>query len=132
MTFLWKRISVRLGEWDLNSDIDCQNHICSDPVLDVPIKDVVLHEDYAANSVGHEHDIALILLRRSVLTTEWIRPICLPYKDHIRQKRYDGVPMDVAGWGYTSNLPNGEIHHIPLLQKIMEMEIKRTLFTGLH
>lgn len=55
---------MRLGEWDLSEEIDCQNQICSDKVQDIPVKDIILHEDYNVNSIGHEHDIALILLEK--------------------------------------------------------------------
>ncbi|XP_055323303.1 serine protease easter-like [Sitodiplosis mosellana] len=103
-----KLISVRLGEWDVSSENDCQNRICSDAVLDVPVKEVILHEDYRVDAVSHAHDIALILLDHSVMPTIWIRPICLPIKKQMANKNYDNIEMDVAGWGHTSSLPNAK------------------------
>lgn len=59
--------------------------------------------------MNHHHDIALILLERSVETTKWIKPICLPLNQMqgFRSKNIEHVTMDVVGWGYTSNLANG-------------------------
>lgn len=102
------RVSVRLGEWDLRSETDCQYHVCSDAVLDVQIKEIIVHEGYNAESITHEHDIALILLNRSVTATEWIKPICLPVENRFKNKSYDNISMDVAGWGYTSSMSNGQ------------------------
>lgn len=107
----FKRVSVRLGEWDLKRDVDCQYDICSDAPLDIPIKQIILHESYHVNSNVHEHDIALLLLNRSVAPTRWVQPICLPIKNELKAKSYDDVPMDVAGWGYTSSKPNGNISY---------------------
>lgn len=75
--------------------------------MDVPIKEVIIHEDYEVNSIGHEHDIALLRLDYSVKSTNSIKPICLPVSNNLRSKNYTNVEMEVAGWGYTSSLPNG-------------------------
>lgn len=99
---------MRLGEWDLTRETDCQNRICADAAIDVPIKEIFIHEDYVADSVGHAYDIALIQLGHSVKLTQWIRPICLPVTEQFKQKNYDTIPLDVHGWGYTSSLPNGK------------------------
>lgn len=98
---------MRLGEWDLKTDPDCQHQICAESPINIPIKNVIIHENYAGDSVSHEHDIALIQLERSVTFTQWIRPICLPTIDSLKNQNYNNVLMDVAGWGQTSSLPNG-------------------------
>lgn len=99
---------MRLGEWDLKDKNDCQNGICSDPVRNVKIKEIILHEKYDANSISHENDIALLLLEDSVVSTRWIKPICLPTKKNMKKRSYVNVSMDVAGWGHTSSSPNGK------------------------
>lgn len=101
---------MRLGEWDTSSENDCQNRICSDPVLDVSIKEVIIHESYRVDAINHAYDIALIRLSQSVPTTKWIRPICLPLKKQMQNKIYDNIGMDVAGWGHTSSAPDGNIY----------------------
>lgn len=101
------RISVRLGEWNIDEKIDCQNNICSDPVLDVPMNEIFIHEHYQEDTPNHENDIALLRLAHSVPNTQWIKPICLPIDIEWKKKSFDGVPMVVSGWGHTSSLPNG-------------------------
>lgn len=103
------RISVRLGEWDLKRKRDCQHGICASPAIDVAIKEIIIHEKYAASSMNHHHDIALILLEHSVDMTKWIKPICLPLAEMqgFHSENFEHITMDVVGWGYTSNLANG-------------------------
>lgn len=104
------RISVRLGEWDIKSERDCQNQICSDGAVDIPVKEVILHTDYRHDAISQAHDIALIRLNHSVTITKWIRPSCLPIKKSYANKNYNNIEMNVAGWGHTSSLPNGMIY----------------------
>lgn len=103
------RVSVRLGEFDLNKKRDCQNGVCANAAIDVPIKEILEHNGYAADSIDHQHDIALLLLNRSVEMTKWIKPICLPLPkmSEFLKENFEHISMNVAGWGYTSNLPNG-------------------------
>lgn len=103
---------MRLGEWDLNKDVDCDNDLCSDNVLDVPIKRLIPHEQYKPLSTKQEHDIALIRLAKTVAFTRWIRPICLPFRDELKNKNYDDIYMQVAGWGYTSSDRNGKAYKL--------------------
>lgn len=35
--------------------------------------------------------------------TDFIKPICLPRSNNLRQADYDGIALDVAGWGRTEN-----------------------------
>lgn len=68
------RESVRLGEWDTNSDTDCDRGDCSDPALDVPVEEIIPHENYNPNSKSQENDIALLRLSQSVTysgMTDW-------------------------------------------------------------
>lgn len=101
---------MRLGEWDLRQKRDCQHGICANAASDIAIEEIIIHENYAANSIHHHHDIALILLEHSVKMTKWIKPICLPLVElqDFRTENFEHITMDVVGWGYTSNLPNGK------------------------
>lgn len=105
--FLFKttrhRSSVRLGEWDTNSVEDCEDDICSDPPLDVPVEERIVHENYMPASKLQENDIALLRLSNTVAYTDWIKPICLPTSEHLRTISYQDVAMSVAGWGKTEN-----------------------------
>lgn len=93
---------MRLGEWDLNTEKDCQFEIyCSDPVLDVPVAQIIPHETYLPKS--KENDIALIRLSTSVKYTKWINPICLPFGENVRKVQLDEAGFIASGWGKTEN-----------------------------
>jgi secreted trypsin-like serine protease len=69
---------VRLGEWDLESKVDCiwiaGESQCSDEVQDIQIVAKIRHYRYRKPS----DDIGLLKLERSVEYTEYIGPVCLP------------------------------------------------------
>lgn len=37
------------------------------------------------------------------MITEYIKPICLPAGDKLKNLNYDDVDLEVAGWGKTEN-----------------------------
>lgn len=72
-----------------------------DQKIDVPIAESIIHENY----VPHErhNDIALIRLAQSVQFSNWIKPICLPFAQHLRNKSYDDSLLTTAGFGNDKN-----------------------------
>lgn len=94
-------VSVRLGEHNLATEVDCEDGDCADPVVDVPIEETIVHESYTPNSPAQSNDIALIRLSRPITYTNWIKPICLPVSQNLRTKNLDNKPMVVAGFGKT-------------------------------
>lgn len=56
------RASVRLGEYDTNTDPDCSTSgFCAPTVINHVISHVIIHPDYKH---GHyHHDIALVILK---------------------------------------------------------------------
>ncbi|XP_063698020.1 CLIP domain-containing serine protease HP8-like [Culicoides brevitarsis] len=84
--------TVRLGEYNLNTTNDCYRYgitmECSDPVQEIPIEDVKIHE---------KADIALLRLTKSVKKSIFVRPICLPSQNE--DKNIDeGKLFSIAGW----------------------------------
>lgn len=75
MHFLIKcfRVSVRLGEYDTETDRDCVNNgfttECSDPTVNVPVEERIAHENYNPTDTNQFHDIALLRLSRDVKFT---------------------------------------------------------------
>lgn len=102
----WALTGVRLGDWNIATERDCDNSfvgepICSDPPVDVAIAEKIPHESYNPQSKDQHNDIALLRLARSVQFTAYIKPICLPVASHLRSKNFVGQSLDVAGWGKT-------------------------------
>ncbi|XP_055536294.1 CLIP domain-containing serine protease B4-like [Wyeomyia smithii] len=89
---------VRLGEWDLESDIDCVDDLCADKPIDVGIESKAVHADY--DSVNIHNDIALIKLAKSVNYTDFISPVCLPLSGSNNEPD-SNKNFTVVGWGAT-------------------------------
>lgn len=102
---IWQPMEVRLGEWKLSTDVDCivdgTDYDCADPYVDIKIQRVITHESYIPTSPNQYHDIALIRLAEAIEYTEFIRPICLPFSDHLRKIDMTKLRFYVAGWGRT-------------------------------
>lgn len=81
----WTPTDIRLGEWNLATNVDCigdddndDDLDCADPHVDIPIRQVRPHPYYLMNAKDQYHDIALVQMVRSVEFTDFIKPICLP------------------------------------------------------
>lgn len=72
---------------------------CADRVVDIPASEFIVHENY--DPKAHRDDIALIRLAREVQFTDFIKPICLPFSQKVRNFNFDNSPMVVAGFGRT-------------------------------
>ncbi|CAH0728371.1 unnamed protein product, partial [Brenthis ino] len=112
-----KPISVRLGEWDEQTERDCQKHlqdfICNDKPVDKNISEIFMHDDFDVKS-AKKGDIALLKLDEPIPFTEFITPVCLPSTEYVTQQDY---VLDssywTAGWGITEfDLPS------PLKRKV--------------
>lgn len=105
----WRLTGVRLGEWDTATDPDCEVDVrgmkdCAPPHLDVPVERTIPHPSYDPGSKNQLNDIALLRLARRIEYTDFVRPICLPLDTNLRTATFDGISMDVAGWGKTEQL----------------------------
>lgn len=99
---LFNLTHVRLGEWDATTNPDVDESydtgpVKNDPFVDIRIEEIIMHEDY--NNVTRHNDIALLRLSTYVNYTSFIKPICLPLKNPLRNLNLDGLTLDVAGWG---------------------------------
>lgn len=127
----WILSSVRLGEWDLNSDEDCYLDDCvgKEVLKDVPIEEKIPHESYAPASKNQIHDIALLRLAEEVKYTDFIKPICLPQDANLRSNTLEGFSMDVAGWGRTENATQSNIK-LKALVDVVNLEKCNEVYTG--
>ncbi|XP_055550363.1 serine protease easter-like [Wyeomyia smithii] len=99
----WSNLTVRLGEWDTESTVDCiaiegnEEFYCADPAIDVAVEKVLVHEQYTRHHQPQLNDIALLRLVEPVNTTNWIRPVCLPEQPIVPKS--DEQIFILAGWG---------------------------------
>ncbi|XP_014611700.1 PREDICTED: uncharacterized protein LOC106790935 [Polistes canadensis] len=114
----WSLKNVRLGEYDTSSDKDCITSndvvICSDDPITVGIEEQIVHEQYDPRSRDQKYDIAMLRLSRDIISTDYIKPICLP-----RSEGLDGQ-LYVAGWGTTEFNSSSNIKlkvSLPLAEK---------------
>ncbi|CAD7085331.1 unnamed protein product [Hermetia illucens] len=99
--------SVRLGEYNTNTEPDCIqeiNHVdCADSAVDVAVENIIIHPDYNESARDMQHDIALLRLKQNVRFTHFIMPICLPVQSHNHSiTKAKGAIFTVAGWGRTN------------------------------
>ncbi|XP_034246654.1 serine protease easter-like [Thrips palmi] len=98
-------VSVRLGEQDASSEIDCSfvsgKQVCAPPPVDVVIERIIKHNNYGEKSL--QDDIALLRLAATVEFTDFVKPICLPVDAKDQKKDLTGKKVMVAGWGRVAN-----------------------------
>ncbi|XP_055591289.1 CLIP domain-containing serine protease B4-like [Uranotaenia lowii] len=90
---------VRLGEWNILSEIDCVDGLCADPPVEIRVAGHIVHPDYTSDD--YHNDIALIKLERPVQFTDFISPVCLPLAENLRSFEEATKKFFVIGWGAT-------------------------------
>ncbi|CAG9789263.1 unnamed protein product [Diatraea saccharalis] len=92
---------VRLGDWNTETETDCQGRVCSDPVVDVSVSQVKIFPEYRKSDL-FKGDVALLRLQKPIYYSDFVRPICLPITDDtIRQDNSSESVYWTAGWGKT-------------------------------
>lgn len=96
--------SVRLGEWDKSTTIDCDESsgvkICNNVPAVVPIEETIIHR-YFDESRAEKYNMGLIRLKQKVEFTDFIKPICVPHYvfSQINKFVHNGRKFEIAGWG---------------------------------
>lgn len=72
-------------------------------MVDIPVVETIIHENYVPASRSQENDIALVRLERAAQYTEFIRPICLPIGKLQNIKYDENSILTVVGFGRTEN-----------------------------
>jgi hypothetical protein len=96
---------VRLGEWNLLTNEDCETvngrRSCAPNAIDVNVTEIILHEDYNHLSLNQYNDIALLRLADAVTFNYYVKPICLQQDKSIRVTDLIGQSLVVTGFGAT-------------------------------
>ncbi|KAH0947924.1 hypothetical protein HN011_012040 [Eciton burchellii] len=105
----WRLSSVRLGEYDTDTDRDCLSdgnggETCTDDPITVGVEEQIAHEQYQPQSREQRYDIALLRLSHNVTFSKYIKPICLPSSSTSLQ----GM-LQVAGWGKTESRSSSNV-----------------------
>lgn len=101
----WRVNAVRLGEWDTSMNPDCDNDECYDPVQDIPVEQLIPHENFINSRTEVHNDIALLRLASEAVMSETVTPICLPLGRNFANAPANGRRLFVAGWGQTETEP---------------------------
>lgn len=107
---------MRLGEFDLTTERDCQGNTCADPVLVLGIEQKIAHEGYNEKNPNRANDIGLIRLDSEVTFTDYVRPICLPSSVN-SPRAQTNAKLVSAGWGRTQTSKLFHIISFALFQK---------------
>lgn len=87
-----KVTAVILGEWNLDTYIDCDNVNlieCYGPVYEVPVANQIVNENYS----NKDNDIALLELGERIQFNTFMQPACMP----LVEIDFDGMSLIVAG-----------------------------------
>lgn len=97
----WDLTGVRIGEWDTDSYIDCEDDDeshCAPPFEEYKISEKSVHPNYRRVSRSQHFDVALLRLAQKVTFHEYVQPICLPLDPLLWTKNYTDHSFDVAGY----------------------------------
>ncbi|XP_046962571.1 phenoloxidase-activating enzyme 1-like [Vanessa cardui] len=99
-TAVGRLTTARLGEYDLQSDIDCLSDTCADPVQEILVHSAYPNPGFNDRNKNRKDDIALVRLAKRAKFTFYVQPICL-VENNLRLDV--GNDVFVAGWGKTEN-----------------------------
>lgn len=97
---LWNLTKVRVGEWNLQTEIDCHRDddtFCAPKPLDIDIEEKIFYSDYNFKSKEQHFDIALLRLAQELTFNDFVSAICLPLDTKLWTKNFTGHTFDVAG-----------------------------------
>lgn len=109
-----KLISVRLGEWEVLRDPDCEGSVCIERVQDIDVTATKKHEEYKKGYRNVINDVALVKLARPADLNQGVQIICLPENPAQAARTLGlknlgsdlvGERPTVVGWGYTEYDP---------------------------
>ncbi|XP_063367675.1 CLIP domain-containing serine protease B4-like [Cydia amplana] len=97
-----KLLSVRIGEYDVDTTTDCIGDKCESYVQDIDIEETVVHPE---NDLDYpiKNDIGLIRLNDTVNFSKNAGTICLPVTRYLRTRDTDNLSATVSHWRYSES-----------------------------
>jgi secreted trypsin-like serine protease len=117
----YKLHSVRVGEWNTNSDIDCGEEFCGMPVQDIPLSYVIVHPSYDKQT--YRNNIALLVLKDRINYTVTAQPICLPETWSVTNT--DGI---LVGWGRNAKQSSPSTYQQTLYLPITDLGLCHSVY----
>ncbi|XP_059055590.1 phenoloxidase-activating enzyme 1-like [Achroia grisella] len=120
-------VTVRLGEYDIQTDVDCSDGECADPPQEISVEAAYPHHGYKDGNKNRRDDIGLVRLSRRAKYTYYVQPVCLADGN---SRLGDGYDVYVAGWGKTLEGSNSPIKlklNLPIFSKSECVDKYRTL-----
>lgn len=99
-------ITVRLGEYDTQSEVDCLDNTCADRPQEIPVASSYPHPGYMDKSKNRRDDIGIVRLARRATYSYYVQPICLVNN---QERLLAGNDVFVAGWGKTVQGKNSPV-----------------------
>ncbi|RVE52975.1 hypothetical protein evm_002452 [Chilo suppressalis] len=99
-------VSVRLGEYDTQSEIDCSDGVCAEPPQEIAVHRSFPHPGYSDRNKNKKDDIGMVRLAKRARYTYYVQPICLP---DTTTRVGPGFEVFVAGWGKTLQGTNSPV-----------------------
>ncbi|XP_029717609.2 melanization protease 1-like [Aedes albopictus] len=97
-------LTLRLGEWDIEQDPDCDNDgDCNPGVIFANVSRIIVHPEYKRNN--KINDIALLRIKQALprTYTSHIMPICMPFSTELMHDSFTDKTGSVVGWGQNEN-----------------------------
>ncbi|XP_073817192.1 serine protease 7-like [Musca autumnalis] len=100
-----KLVSLRVGDHNTRTPIDCNNFGCIDPYQRFNIERITVHKEYNTDpNIYNIHDIALIRTDKPIVYSDTVAPVCLPNVSSNVPKLRSGMKLSVAGWGHNGSV----------------------------
>lgn len=87
------RAVVKLGEHNLETDIDCEHGQCADMQI-IDVKSVIIPSEY--DDMKLRHDVAIVELVHPANITHFVSPVCLPQAPALRRDSLKGEMVEVS------------------------------------
>ncbi|XP_062545259.1 CLIP domain-containing serine protease B15-like [Armigeres subalbatus] len=120
----WKLEYVRFSEWDALSKENCTTIESGEQICrqEYAIDKIIVHPKYNKTVPNKVHDITLLRLTEDVEFSKYVRPICLPFENAIREMPIDDEDFTVTGWGQTeTKIRSGIQLHVDIIGKTREV-----------